>query len=104
MADLNGLDGDDGDERTKVARTDLVLTPGKDMVLINEPGLYSLILWSSKPSLPMMTRRVYILWVPLVVARRVRNTYIRSEQENVYRLIIMKSKLSTASSKPLRGV
>ena len=39
----------DDDEKSYVARTDLGLTPGKQMLLINEPGLYSLVLRSRKP-------------------------------------------------------
>ena len=38
----------DDDEKTKVSREHLGMNPGKKMVLVNEPGLYSLILKSRK--------------------------------------------------------
>jgi len=39
----------DDDEKSYIVRTDLGLRPGKDMLIVNEPGLYSLILRSRKP-------------------------------------------------------
>lgn len=39
----------DDDEKSKVHRTDLGLQPGRDVLIINESGLYSLILRSRKP-------------------------------------------------------
>lgn len=39
----------DEDEQCKVDRTDLGFSPGSQMTLINESGLYSLILRSRKP-------------------------------------------------------
>lgn len=40
----------DEDEKSYVGRTHLGLKPGKDMIIVNEPGLYSLILRSRKPA------------------------------------------------------
>ena len=39
----------DPDEKSYVSRKHLGLSAGKDMLIVNEPGLYSLILRSRKP-------------------------------------------------------
>ena len=46
----------DDDEKSYIVRTDLGLRPGKDMLIVNEPGLYSLILRSRKPEAKAFTR------------------------------------------------
>ncbi len=48
----------DDDEKRYVLRTDLGLPAGKNMLLINEPGLYSLILHSRKPEAEAFKRWV----------------------------------------------
>lgn len=60
---------DDDDEKTYVSRKHLGLTPGKPMVLINEPGLYSLILRSKKPRAKAFKR-----WVTHEVLPTIRKT------------------------------
>ena len=48
----------DQDEKSYVPRTDIGLNPGKDIYIINEPGLYSLIIRSRKPEAKQFKRWV----------------------------------------------
>ncbi|VVS95319.1 BRO family protein [Desulfoluna spongiiphila] len=59
----------DDDEKTYLGRTELGLPPGKDMMLINESGLYSLILGSRKPEAKAFKR-----WVTSEVLPAIRKT------------------------------
>ena len=59
----------DEDEKSYIKRIDLGLKPGKDMVIINEPGLYSLILRSRKPAAKAFKR-----WITHEVIPAIRKT------------------------------
>lgn len=39
----------DADERTNIRRTDVGMSPGRDLVAVSESGLYKLIMRSDKP-------------------------------------------------------
>jgi prophage antirepressor-like protein len=48
----------DDDEKSFISRTELGLKPGRDMVIINEPGIYNLIMRSRKPEAKSFKRWV----------------------------------------------
>lgn len=56
----------DDDEKSYVSRKHLGLSPGKAMVLVNEPGLYSLIGSSNKPAAKKFKRWVYHEVLPTI--------------------------------------
>ena len=59
----------DDDEKTYVSRKHIGVEPGKDMLIISEPGLYSLILRSRKPEAKAFKR-----WITHEVIPQIRKT------------------------------
>jgi prophage antirepressor-like protein len=68
----------DEDEKSYIRRTDLGLNPGKDMVIVNEPGLYELTFTSKKPS-----AKVFKRWIKRDVLPTIRKSggYIVGAEE-----------------------
>lgn len=59
----------DDDEKSYIRRTDLGLKPGKDMIIVNESGLYALIVRSDKPQ-----AKPFRKWVTSEVLPMIRKT------------------------------
>ena len=71
---VNGLDPD---EKSYVSRTNLGLKPGKDMVIINESGLYAVIVRSDKPQARPFRKWVTSEVLPMI--RKTGGTYMSAE-------------------------